>query len=603
MWVGTIAAVCLAGWLLSIGGWLTCTGYVVTATLCVMAFGVLARAWRPPRWSLVRARLRRRIASPLPALFGAQLLLAGVGGALYVPGNYDFLQYRFPRVLHWLVARRWHWITTDVHRMNYAGTVQEWVLSALHVCSHSDRAFFVLNLTGFALLPGACFGVLRALGVRRHTAWMWMWLLPSAPVYALQAGGTANDAVALTLLLAALYFAANGRVRHSVLAAALVTGIKASNLPLLLPCAIALAPRWRLALKKPALTAITIAAALCISFAPTALFNLRHTGDWTGDPGNATGLRPGDPLTGLLGNTLQGAFVNLVPPFLPHATDISRRAATLVPLPIAHRLAQRFPWFSLFVAELPEEERSGLGLGIVLLVLSCLVAAAVRNRRAVARTDATLPARWVIAGGWVATLACMALLASDATARLLAPFYFLPIAGVLRSAPDRLARNRLWRACAVATSAATVIVLVLTPSRPLYRNATAARAQAAYAHYAAYAVVFAPALAMLPAGTSRIGLIGGGPESTLWRPYGTRAIEDIVDTAQLNAYSGQAIVSESYTSGSAIERRIAEMRAAGRLRHLGRFTAPTGFPVEGMTWDVDLETGADRPAPVSRPVY
>jgi hypothetical protein len=629
IWVGSIAATCLAGWLLSIGGWLTCTGYAVTAVLCVLPFGALALGWERPRWRLVVARVCRRFAKPLPPLFGIQLVLAGVGGAIYVPNNYDFLQYRFPRVLHWLAAGRWHWITTEIDRMNYAGTVQEWVFSAMHVCAHSDRAFFLLNLTGFALLPGACFGVLRALGVRSHTAWVWMWLLPSAPGYAMQAGGTANDAVALTLLLATLYFAAVARVRRSVLAlcasgiaAALVSGVKASNLPLLLPCLVALAPSWRLTLGRPVLTAVAIAAALGVSFAPTATFNLRHTGDWAGDPGNTTGLRPGDPLSGLIGNTLQGAFVNLAPPFLPHAVEISHRAATLVPAPIAHRLATQFTWFDLFVSDLPQEERSGLGLGITLLGLSCLVAAgASRARRAsrpVRRTDETLPARWVIAAGVVATVAWMALLASDATARLLAPFYFLPIAGILRFAvAERLARNRLWRACAVVTSATTAVALVLTPSRPLFPagplteqavsrfpgNATAIRAQAAYAHYAHYSYVFAPALALLPERTSRIGLIGGGPESTLWRPYGARVVDDIVDTVQLNAYAGQAIVSASYTSDSLLEGRIIELRAIGRLRHLGRFTSPTGFPIKGMTWDVDLETGADRPSPVSGPAH
>jgi hypothetical protein len=595
LWVLAITVACLSGWGLSIAGRLSCPGYVTVAACCVIGLWWWARPRARPRWRLYLARLRRRVRQPLPLVFGMQLLFAGIGGALYAPNNFDLLIYRFPRVLHWLAAGRWHWIPTRVTRMNYAGTVQEWVLSTMYACSQSDRAFFLLNLTGFALLPGLCFAVLRALGVRRHAAWVWMWLLPSAPAYAMQAGGGANDSIALVMFLAALHTATT-RPRLSCLAAGLLTGIKASNLPLLLPWAIAWAPSWRLLARRPVASAVTVMVALIVSFAPTAVFNARYSGDWTGDPGNATQLRAGDPLSGLLGNTLQATFVNLAPPFLPHAPDISRQAMRLVPARLMQRFAREFPNFLLAVNELPQEDLSGLGLGVTALVLSCLVAAGLaRNRHGP-------PASRVIAAGWVALIFPLTTLASNATARLLAPYYFLPIAGVLRSAAaDRLARHRIWRAFAVLTSASTVLAIVLTPARPLFPatrlialarsrfpdNAMVRRAQAVYARSARYPFLFAPALALVPPGSSRLGLIGS-PESPLWRPYGTRVVSDIADTLQLDAFDGDAIVTDTAVLGAPMRSRIAHWRAAGRFRHIGQVTVPVGLGIGTLTWDVDV---------------
>jgi hypothetical protein len=626
-WLFAIVAACLTGWILSVGGWLSCSGYGAAAALSALICWMWwvrrgpSLAWpAAARRRLWFARFRRRITTPLPVLFGIQLVFAGVGGALYAPGNFDLLIYRFPRVLHWLAASRWHWITTDVTRMNYAGTIQEWVISAMYACSHSDRAFFLLNLSAFALMPGLCFTVLRALGVRRHAAWVWMWLFPSAPVYAMQAGSGANDAIGCALLLAALYCAAVARRRRSsfalvagCFAAALLSGVKASNLPLLAPCAIALVPSWRVILRRRLVSAIAVAAALIVSFAPTAAFNLHYTGAWTGDPGNATHLRAGDPLTGLLGNIVQAAFVNFAPPFLPRAPEISREATRLLPVLVTDRLADQFPMFHLAVNELPQEEVSGLGLGVTVLALSCLVVAGVsRLRRGPddsASTGEILPARFVIAGGWVALLCFLALMASDATARLLAPFYILPLAGVLRlPAADVLARHRVWRMLATAVSVTTVIALILTPARPLFpaerlfalararfpSSPFVARAEAVYSRTAHYPYLLAPVLALLPPGSSHLALVGGGPESPLWRPYGTRVVSDIADTMQLDAFAGDAVISAVHEHDGPLYDRIAQLRSAGRLRHVGRVTAPAGFAIGTLTWDVDLTPAASQ---------
>jgi hypothetical protein len=69
-----------------------------------------------------------------------------------------------------------------------------------------------------------------------------MWLLPTGYCYLLQAGSISNDMFGTVYALAAVDFALrarkSGRVSEvclSVLSAALLTGARASNLPLLLP--------------------------------------------------------------------------------------------------------------------------------------------------------------------------------------------------------------------------------------------------------------------------------------------------------------------------------------------------------------------------------
>lgn len=608
-WIVALAAACLAGWGLSLGGWLSCSGYaVVVVTVAAVGaswWGLRRPALKLPRWRLWESRIKRRARQPLPALYGVLLALAGLGGALYAPSNYDALTYRIPRMLHWNAAGRWHWITTPNPRMNYSGTVQEWGMSALYACAPTDRLFFLLNLTAYALLPGLCFAGLRALGVRRRAAWVWMWLLPSAHVFALQAGSVGNDALGIVCLLAALYFGAQANTRQSphalwlgCLAAAVLSGIKASNLPLLLPCAIALIPAWRQAVSRPFVSAVALAACLAVSFLPTAVLNSHYSGDWAGDSINADHLKAGNPVAGVLGNTLQAAYINLTPPFVPHAADLNRAATRLIPAPVARQLSNGFPRFRLEVNELPQEEVAGLGIGVSLLVLTCLAMGA-------APTRAELPARWVIAGGWIALAAFAGKMGSEATGRLLAPYYFLPIAGVLRlGSAERLARNHVWRAAAVLAALSTVPALILTPSRPLFpatrllsaaarrfpTNAIIGRASTVYTNYQQRPFAFAPVLAALPPTAVRLDVIAGkdDPESTLWRPYDHRVVRDITDAAQLAVTDGDALICAEGDLDSAMVGQIAQLRAEGRLRWVARVPVLTSVKRGFEPWDVYL---------------
>src|SRR5438309_1055628 len=191
----------------------------------------------------------------LPACFAVLAVLVFVGGALYPPSNHTALTYRTPRVLQWLTHGHWFWIHTANYRMNDRACGIEWLSAPLLLFTKSDRALFLINFLPFLLLPGLVFSLFRRLGVRPKVAWQWMWLLPTGYTFLLQAGSTGNDTFPTIYALASLDFGcrawASKRVSdlcHSLLAAALLTGAKASNLPLLLPFVILLVPllfRWR----------------------------------------------------------------------------------------------------------------------------------------------------------------------------------------------------------------------------------------------------------------------------------------------------------------------------------------------------------------------
>ena len=133
--------------------------------------------------------------------------------------------------------------------MNLSGTAFEWLMMPVFMVTHSDRFFFLINIVSYLLLPSLVFLVFVATGFPRRVAWFWMWLLPAALCYAMQAGSISNDTIAVIYFLSAIYFALQARrtcdVRNlwlAFLAAGLLTGVKASNLPLLLPVAWAFWP-------------------------------------------------------------------------------------------------------------------------------------------------------------------------------------------------------------------------------------------------------------------------------------------------------------------------------------------------------------------------
>ncbi|MDW8310721.1 MAG: hypothetical protein RMK20_15220, partial [Verrucomicrobiales bacterium] len=265
VWIWLSAWASATGWALSALGWLHRTGYLVSAALALGLWLALrargspsvprAGAFSQARWIGIRLRRFQRLL-PLSFLMFAALVL--VSGLIYAPSNHTGLSYRIPRVLHWLAEEGWHWIHTPNYRMNNRACGMEWLSTPLLLFTRSDRALFLLNFVPFLLLPGLCFSLFRQLGVAPRVAWRWMWLLPTGYSFLLQAGGIGNDAFPTVYALAAVDFALRARVSGrfsdaaaSGLAAALLVGAKASNLPLLLPWAVAFAGACRAVLSRP----------------------------------------------------------------------------------------------------------------------------------------------------------------------------------------------------------------------------------------------------------------------------------------------------------------------------------------------------------------
>src|SRR5207248_92491 len=236
-------------------------------------------------WKKVQWRFRHW----LPGCFVVLAVLVFVGGALYPPSNHTALTYRTPRVLQWLSHGHWFWIHTSNYRMNDRACGIEWLSAPLLLFTQSDRSLFLLNFIPFLLMPGLVFSLFTRLGVRPRVAWQWMWLLPTGYNFLLQAGSLANDTFPTVFALATVDFALRARTSgkmsdlcYSLLAAALLTGAKAGNLPLLLPWAIAIFPALPLLRRNIPLTAAVALVAAVISFLPTAVLNAHYCGDWSG---------------------------------------------------------------------------------------------------------------------------------------------------------------------------------------------------------------------------------------------------------------------------------------------------------------------------------
>ena len=509
-----------------------------------------------PGGGVVWGAWRRRFRQPLPLGFLVVALCALIGGVLYAPGNYDSLTYRIPRMLNWLAEGQWHWIHTPTVRMNGRPTNWEWLAMPFLVFTHSGRLVFLLNVVSFLLLPGLIFSVFSRLGVVPRVAYAWMWLLPTAYGVVLQVSSNANDIFALPYVLAALDFALrarrSGRVSQawlSLLAAALVTGTKSSNLTLLLPWAVALAPSWRLFLGRRLASLAVAALAVGVSILPTAVLNHRYCGDWSGvvlEPS----LAKCSPAMGLIGNTLHLVVGNFVPPIFPLAGWWNDHRLGFFPVGFRQRLEAAWEPPVLRLGEVPVEDSAGLGFGLAMLLAVSLFwvwrwrgrqGSAARPRPQAARAFASGFGLLLVVLPWVSLLVFMVKVSSFAAARVVLPYYPLLVPLLLwPGGQGTLVRQAWWRRSALAVCALAVLVLVVNPARPLWPARTAlawlqerwpgtkllARAAKVYAVYGQRSDALAPVRQLLPPGVDCFGFVGGGddPEASLWLPFGQRRL-------------------------------------------------------------------------------
>jgi hypothetical protein len=554
------AACILTGWTLSALHWLTLTGYAVMLPLVIIGLAWLTRdpAGTPPRvqrrWGRVVFRRFRR---PLPLIYLVVLVLVFAGAVSHAPTNYDALTYRLPRMLNWLSARGWTWISTNNDRMNYSGTGWEWMALPL-LALRSDRALFLINAVGFLLLPGLIFSVFRQAGVARRAAWAWMWILPAAFGYALQAGSIGNDFLGAVFCLISVHYGLRAcrsgwveEVWLAGLAAAVMTGIKSSNLPLLLPCLVAAGPALKHLRRRWAAGILMAVIALVISVIPTAGLNQKYTGSWTGDPDNLSQIQIRDPVAAFLGNSLLLGQQLLMPPFLPDARKADAWLNRLLPDSWKRELEKGFPRYSKNrLNELPQEEAASLGIGITLLLLAAVIAPwcqAGKNQPAGIR-------RWKLSSvglaAWVASLFFMLKMGSEADARLMLPYYPLVMIPILRLPGQYwLVRRAGWRILAMLVSFSVLPCLILTPSRPLWPVQTVSgwlsrhhpdssltrRLTMVYSCYQNRNDLLAPLRARLPDNATNIGFIAGVNDSdySLWWPFGQRRVTCLwADTRQ-----------------------------------------------------------------------
>lgn len=552
-WLIFCAGCNVAGWLLSAIGQLNAAGYCLLGITGLAAAAGFGRHLRPPL-SLNWCAARRRFAKPFPAAFLLLAFLAILGGFLYLPTNYDALAYRTPRVLNWLAEQRWHWIDTQFNRLNTRAMGFEWLAAPIFSLTGSDRLLFLVNAASFLLLPGLVFSAFTRLGVAPRTAWHWMWIFPTGYCFLLQAGSIANDLFGAVFALAALDFALRARtsrnVAHvwfSLLAAALLTGAKASNLPLLLPWLVAIFPSLPLLRQRLATGALVLVAAALSSLLPLTLINLKHSGDWTGLAAEKVDKLEKVSALNFANNTVLLSIQNLAPPVFPLAGRWNEAVPRHMPPGLRARLVEAFEpggarWL---LGELQVEESAGIGFGVSALALVTF-GVALRRRGLPALSWPPSHRNLILACALAALAAFMLRSGLTTAARLITPYYaFLLPALLLASDPARLWRERWWRAAATGIFALAALVLVLSPARPMWpaqsilhgipsANPLLIRARSVYDVFSQRADAFAQVRAVLPPDARVVGLVAfDDPETSLWRPFGSRRVVQVTrhDTA------------------------------------------------------------------------
>ena len=549
-WILVSTWASLVGWSLSLGGHFNQTSYAWSLVCLAFALALLrgkTKSLRPKAFFYPICYLKRLRENPfkpsswLPLLFIFVAFLTLAGGILYPPSNYDALSYRLPRILHWLDAGHWRWIDTPNTRQNYSALGFEWLMAPLLVFFKTDRLFFLINWISFLLLPSLVFRTFRLAGIPANSCWCWMWLLPLGYGYVLQAGGMGNDAFATVYALTSVFFvlSADRKEKFSdfgwaILAVALLTGTKGSNLPLALPWFAAMLLRYQVWISRIPKLLPSIAMALMISFIPTAVLNHKCTGSWSGDPTNQGKMNLSNPSAGFAGNSLMLAYSAAQPPLLPASSRVNDIVAHLFPSEFKVWLLERFPRFELKIGEIPMEESAGLGLGVI----ACFVLWIFKGRRSPIPLLILRRQPWFFLGiaGLISLLFFMAKMGSESTARLLLPYY--PFLFLLPLGFWRLPSETLRKLAPIFAflSSTSLVGLILSPARPLFPvqklltsigdSPRFARVSAVYQAYLQRGTCWDPILATMSPNIKTLGFFSHGDdlEAPLWRPFGLRKI-------------------------------------------------------------------------------
>jgi hypothetical protein len=568
-WILASTLLVSAGWILSVLHQLNRAGY---ATLFALA-GIAVVFWRrKTRWrpqknpSQLFQKFRRRLKRPAPFLFLLLTLLAFLSAALLPDLNYDACAYRLPRVFHWLESGQWHWIHTFDARMNISGCGFEWLAAPLVLFTHTDRFLFLINWISYLLLPGLVFSVFTRLQVRPRVAWWWMWFLAAGWCFALQAGSVDADSLAAVYILAAVDLALRAREKNSVtdlwlslLAAALATGVKQTDLPLALLWLIAAWPSIRWFWLRPIGSVLAAAFGLLVSIVPISVINWKHYGTWL--PLDVPGLPSAgnfhlNPFWGVIGNAFCIPVQNLLPPFHELLPPFFRYSVTLWNEQMRHFLLtpfgshfSSFENFGYLCADYYHgigEANAGIGLGVCILIFATIwMARKTKPNGEKIHSDRILFLLRVVP--WALLLLFMAKVGTFTNARHLAPYYaFLFPFFLVKPSQTKVVRQRRWQRLGLEIMGFTAIVVAGAGNRPLlplpalwemlHKNFPANEfATDQYTRYADSDFVAAAARKnfleeFLPPAETVVGycpVICDVDEPGLWLPYGRRRVECI----------------------------------------------------------------------------
>lgn len=538
-----------SGWILSWLGALHTQGYLLATPVALIVGIVFWRSTTPSAAKPLSLKKWRRRLKTTPSLIAWCIVctLIGYGAIANAPTNYDAVTYRLPRLLYWLQEHRWHWIDGIEYRHNISGLGFEWLSAPFIVLTQSDRGLFLINFIPFLLLPGLFYTAACGLGIRKRVARWWMWVWPMTYGIALQAGSIGNDMIAAALALASLAFAAQAKQGRpwlclflSALAAAAMTSIKATTLPLGLPIGIYWTwVAWKnLGWYKTSTVVLTSLPIISVaSFLPIAIACTAYTGVWSGNPDNRHKGHPEHPVAGIIGNSIEFASGLVQPPIFPLSGKVNASLNQFVSEQDWYRWTKaNYPrLYPSLGGELPSEE--GAGVGVAITALLCLSLFGYRFKKNAVPTIPPLIQHALIFGTAIGLLAYMAKVGVGGAARLTLPFVPLIILSFLILQKQLITKNsRINTLLQVFPAVCLMPALILNPNRPIIPVALICehpdiplafkqRLTSVYTAYQGRATLLAPLQQQVPS-NEIIGFAGNGDHSALglFKPYGTRKV-------------------------------------------------------------------------------